>query len=166
MVSNQQMYQWLGEVLRQSLHAELLADGAGQVGQIVARAATDIGREAEAPRAEVDQYFAALRDDSEERRGYERISGRGAPVELRAPGPFALCVLLEDLSPGEAGLRCQRPLPIGTCVEIDPPNAMGAVTARVVRCENGMLGVVFIGEAASKARIERALDGLGQRAAA
>jgi methyl-accepting chemotaxis protein len=143
-----------------------LADGAGQVSEDVARAATGIGREAETLRAEVDQFFAGMRDDSGERRGYERIPGRGAPVDLRAPGQATLRALLEDLSPGGAGLRCQQALPIGTRVEIDLPNAGGAVTARVVHCENGMLGVLFTGEAADKARIERALNSVGQRAAA
>ena len=51
-------------------------------------------------------------------------------------------------------------------MEIDLPNALGAVTTRVIRCEQGMPGLVFSGEAADKARIDRGLDSVGQRAAA
>jgi hypothetical protein len=62
--------------------------------------------------------------------------------------------------------RYEQRLPIGTRVEIDLPNALGAVTTRVIRCEQGMPGLVFSGEAADKARIDRGLDSVGQRAAA
>jgi hypothetical protein len=93
-----------------------LAAGAGQVSQDVSRAATAIGQEAATFRVDVDQFLTAIRDDTRERRGYERVSGHGATVELRLPGAPGLRVVLEDLSRGGAALRYERTLAIGSQV--------------------------------------------------
>jgi methyl-accepting chemotaxis protein len=143
-----------------------LADGAGQVSQEVSQAATTIGQEAEKLRAEVDQFLRALRDDSGERRRFERIAGNGAPVGLQVSGAPPMQAMLRDLSRGGAGLSCDRSLATGSQIEVTLPSAGGAVSARVVRCGGGLLGVVFSQEPSAVARIDRALDALGKLATA
>ena len=56
-------------------------------------------------------------------------------------------------------------MPTGTQVEIELPDAGGSVLARVVRCGNGELGVVFGSEPQALQRIDRFLAGLTKRAA-
>ena len=53
-------------------------------------------------------------------------------------------------------------LPAGTALEVELPDAGGAVRARVVRCGDGLLGVVFTSEPSTLARIDRALGVLMQ----
>jgi methyl-accepting chemotaxis protein len=143
-----------------------LADDAGQVSQEVSRAATVIGGEAETLRVEVDQFLSAVRDDTGERRGYERTPGHGAQVGLVVPGRPPMRVALENLSRGGAALHCDLALAAGSHVEVDLPGTDAAVPARVVRREGGVLAVVFQQDPAALARIDRALDALTWVAAA
>jgi len=143
-----------------------LADDAGQVSQEVLRAATGIGKEAETLRVEVDQFLSTVRDDGGERRGFERIPGNGVNVTLRVPGRPAVTVPLRDLSRGGAALRYEQSLSAGSHIEMELPAAGGVVPARVARCEQGTLGIVFQQEPAALARIDRALAALSQAVAA
>lgn len=143
-----------------------LADGAGQVSQEVSQAATAIGKEAETLRAEVDQFLTAVRDDSGERRGFERIPGGGAKATLRVSGQQAIQAVLQDLSHGGAAFLCEQSLSIGSQLEVELPAAGGPVTARVVRCGGGVLGLVFQQQSDALIRIDRAIDALKKIASA
>jgi methyl-accepting chemotaxis protein len=143
-----------------------LADGAGQVSQEVSHAATVIGEEAEKLRAEVDQFLTAVRDDSGERRRYERIAGRGTTVGLRVPGQPPTRAVLRDLSRGGAAVMCEQSFAVGSQMQIELPGDGGAAPAQVVRCGAGVLGVAFQQEPAALARIDRALVALGKVAVA
>ena len=135
-------------------------------GDVLAGAA-GIGREAETLRIEVDDFLTAVRDETGERRRYERIPGGGAVAGLRGQGGDTVRVPVNDLSRGGAALRCAMVLSPGTTVDIDLPGADGAVPGRVVRSGDGELAVVFSSDPGVLARIDRALDGLmaGSRAA-
>ncbi len=85
-----------------------LADGAGRVSQEVLQAATTIGAEAGKLRVEVDQFLAAVNDDTGERRGYERVGGNGATATLRVGGRPPRQVTLSDLSRTGAALVCNE----------------------------------------------------------
>jgi methyl-accepting chemotaxis protein len=138
-----------------------LAAGAGQVSQDVSRAATAIGQEAATFRVDVDRFLIAIRDDTGERRGYERLAGHGATVELRLSGAPVLRVVLEDLSRGGAALRYERTLAIGSQVGVVLTAADEPVPATVVRSDSGILGLNFWPDPNAMARIDRALEIFG-----
>jgi methyl-accepting chemotaxis protein len=142
------------------LHVVDVADGATNASREVMAGSGAIGAEAETLRAEVDQFLAAVRDDSGERRAYERIPGNGAKATLRASGRSGQFPL-RDVSRGGALLDCDWPLPAGAAVEVELPSACGGVAARAVRCGGNGLALVFGSEPASLARIDRALAAVG-----
>jgi len=137
-----------------------VADTAGGVSREVLEAADTIGREATNLRSEVDNFLATVRDDSQDRRRYERVAGRSAPVGIIVPGGTASRGTLKDLSRGGAAVVCDLTLLVGAEIDIELPNAGGAITARVVRSGGGTLAVVFHQDAAALARIDRALDAI------
>ena len=143
-----------------------LADGAGKVSQEVLEAAVTIGREAGTLQTEVDQFLVAVRDDSGERRQFERLAANGAAAMLRVPGSSPLRVALKDLSGGGAAVFCDQVLAPGTTVEIELPPMSGFVSGRVAYAGGGALGIVFQRDASAAARIDRALEALRGTAAA
>jgi methyl-accepting chemotaxis protein len=144
-------------------HVVSVADKAGSISHDVLAGATEIGREAETLRTEVDQFLAAVREDTvEERRRYERVSMNGAMAGVQVKGRPATRMTLRDLSRGGSGLASDWSLPAGTALELDLPGADGPMPARVVRCGNGELAVVFSSEPQALARIDRVLAGMTQ----
>jgi methyl-accepting chemotaxis protein len=137
------------------------SDEAGSVSQQVLEAAGSIGQEAEKLRDEVDQFFTALRDETGNRRRYERIPGNGAMATLAAYGRAATSCVIQDLSRGGAALACDWPLRAGTEVTVELPGAGGAVSGRAVRSDGGVLAVLFRQDAESLARLDRVLAGFG-----
>ncbi len=147
-------------------HVVLVADNAGTASQDVLSGAAQIGREAETLRTEVDQFLVAVRDDTtDERRRYERIATNGVMANVESKGRPATRMTLRNVSRGGAALASDWTMPTGTQVEIELPDAGGSVLARVVRCGNGELGVVFGSEPQALQRIDRFLAGLTKRAA-
>jgi hypothetical protein len=71
------------------------------------------------------------------------------------------------VSRGGAALASDWTLPAGTQLEVELPDGGGTVPARVVRCSNGELAVVFSAEPHVLQLIDRYLTGLtqGRRAA-
>ena len=69
-------------------HVVGVADDAGASSRDVLAASSEIGREAETLRVEVDQFLTAVRDDGDsgERQRNERIEANGAVATLRAVG--------------------------------------------------------------------------------
>jgi len=151
-----------GRTARAMQHVAEIARGAGTVSQEVLAGATDVGGQAGTLRTEVDHFLAAVRSDTGERRGFERIATSGMTVGLRTPGHVPGRVATKDLSRGGAALVCDWSLMPGTLVEIDLPGRAGTVTARVVRSGGGELAVVFNANPQSLAGIDRILEGLAQ----
>jgi methyl-accepting chemotaxis protein len=137
-----------------------VAETAGGTSHEVLGAADTIGREADKLRSEVGDFLLAVRDDIQERRRYERVSGRGRSVRLFVPGREAITTRLNDLSRGGAALACDLQLTVGDEVGIELPDADGAIAARVVRSGAGILAVVFHQDATDLARLDRVLDAL------
>ena len=146
-------------------HVVEVADGAGTASRDVLAVSSSIGREAETLRVEVDQFFAAVRDDSGERRRYERVDAKEAVATLRASGHSAQ-VRVMNVSRGGALVACDWPLAAGTSFEIELPTAGGGVTGRVAHCSKGSLGLIFSSDPAMLARVDRVLDALRSRRAA
>jgi len=147
-------------------HVVMVADKAGGASQDVLTGAADIGSEAQTLRAEVDQFLAAVRDESsDERRRYERISANGAMVEVQTKGRPATRIELRNIARGGAALVCDWALPAGTMLDIELPGAAGTIPARVVRSSGGELAVLFSSEPHALQRVDDFLAELMRRAA-
>lgn len=145
----------------------LVADKAGSASGDVLSGAAEIGREAETLRTEVDQFLVAVRDETAERRRYERMGGSGITVGVQTRDRAAVRAGVKNISRGGAALVCDWMLPPGAVLEVELPEGGGSVSARVARCGDGELCVVFSAEPATLARIDRALEALmGTRRAA
>ena len=141
-------------------HVVEVAEEAGRTSSDVLSGAVGIGVEAAKLRDEIDQFVEVIRSETGERRSYERLSGNGLLVTLYAAGHDAK-VVLRDLSRGGAGLICEWSLTAGSAAEIEFPNLAGKVTGRVARSDGHTTVVVFAGDAANLARIDRVLATLG-----
>jgi methyl-accepting chemotaxis protein len=137
-----------------------VADKAGGVGHEVQDAADGIGRESERLLSEVDDFLVAIRSGSGERRSYERIPGDGASVTLRVAGQPATRATLRDLSRGGVAVLSDLDLAVNVEVEVELPNAGGAVSARIARRGAGILALAFDQDAEALVRVDRALDAL------
>jgi hypothetical protein len=72
-----------------------------------------------------------------------------------------LRVVLEDLSRGGAALQCTQTVAIGSEVRVVLSEADEPVPATVVRCDSGILGLVFRPDPNVLARIDRAVEIIG-----
>jgi methyl-accepting chemotaxis protein len=138
-------------------HVVEVAGRAGRSSGDVLAGAGVIAHEAATLRDEVDHFLLAIRSASGERRRYERVSGKGTVVCLEVQGRRADVTLL-DLSCGGAATNCEWRLPAGTAAEIDVPGAGARMTGRVVRSDGNELGLVFSGDPANLAQVDRVLD--------
>ncbi len=134
-----------------------VAGDAGQASRAVLEGSTNIGREADTLRNEVDQFLVAVREDPTEQRHYERLSGNGASVSVQAAGHPAARVALRNISRGGASLACDWPLAQGSELRVELPAGGGMVTARVARSGDGELAVVFSSEREALVAIDRML---------
>ena len=142
------------------------SDTAGNLSRDVLTGAADIGSEAQKLRTEVDQFLAAVREETtDERRRYERTPVNGVMVGMKVQGRPAARAELRNMSRGGAAMASDWAVSAGTELEVDLPNGGGTVTARVVRSGGGELAVVFSAETQALAKIDRALATLTRRAA-
>jgi len=142
------------------------ADQAGTASQEVLRSAETIGHESGTLRAEVDNFLIAMRDDTGNRRQFERIGGGGMVAALRAPGREPGRAGVIDISCGGVALRCDWRLAVGTELMVELPQAGDWISARVCRCTGDMMALVFKQDAATLGRVDRAMSALtAQRAA-
>ena len=121
--------------------------------------ASEVGRDADTLRSEVAQFLKAMAStDEEDRRRYERIAGNNAQVVLRAARQPDRRAVINDISRGGMAIRSDWEAEAGTEVQVDLPGADGAVTARVVRWENGSLALAFRQDEAMLRRIDQTLE--------
>jgi methyl-accepting chemotaxis protein len=142
------------------------ADNAGEVSRTVLDGVATIGREARAIRTEIDQFLVAVRDEGKDRRRHERIAGSGATVAVRVPGQPERTVRLKDISMGGASVAGEWQLPVGQEMEIALPNGAGTAFARALRCEPGVMSVVFRQDDATSACVARTIEELRRQRAA
>ncbi len=142
------------------------ADKAGLVSTTVLDGVAAIGREAQTMRGEIDHFLGAVREDSADRRGYERIAGQGATVTVRVPGEPERQAPLVDISLGGAAVRGAWRLTPGAEVDLALPEGRGIAAGRVVRCTGGVLAIVFRQDADTSQRVRRCIASLSPQAAA
>ncbi len=135
-----------------------VAGEAGTVSKKVLTGAGEIRQEATLLRDEVDRFLVLLRNDSGERRRFERFGVNGVKAKLRLPSTQAVDVAITDLSEGGAALQCDHAVALGTEVALALADAGDAIPAKVVRIDPGGIALAFPDEMAAHQRIRRALD--------
>ncbi|HEY1413983.1 MAG TPA: PilZ domain-containing protein, partial [Rhodopila sp.] len=93
-------------------------------------------------------------------RRFERIATNNVTATLRVPGAAPAKAFVRDISRSGIALRHDGPVAAGREVEIDLPDAGGAVSGRVIRAEGGILAITFNDAPAMLVRIDRALANL------
>jgi methyl-accepting chemotaxis protein len=148
-------------------HVVTVADRAGGASRDVLAGAAEIGHEAETLRIEVDQFLAAIRNESgEDRRRYLRIRVSDVHAAVRVKGQPPRPMELRDVSRGGASLAGDLLLAPGTMLDVDLPGAGRPVPARVVRSDGRELGVVFGADPEALIMIDRFLASLPKDARA
>lgn len=121
--------------------------------------ASEVGRDADTLRSEVTQFLRAMAGaNDEDRRRYERIAGNEAQAVLRAVRQPDRRTAIKDISRGGMAVRSDWQAEAGTEVQVQLPGADGAVTARVVRWESGLLVFAFRQDEAMLRRIDQTLE--------
>jgi len=121
-----------------------VAREAGMVSANVLEAAGEVGAQSGTLQAEVTGFLEALRNDTGDRRRFDRhpaLRGEKASVALAGRGPERLA--LRDMSQLGIGLDCPFEVPAGTPAQITLPGSTTPVAARVARSADGLLGLVF-----------------------
>lgn len=119
-------------------------------------------------RTEVDQFLAAMASNQDEdRRRYERVPGGGAKARLTVQGRQEVEVRIDNISRGGVALTTDATGHVGDEVQVTLPEAGGAVVARIVRADSGVLALCFRQDTTTLGRVDRALDRIsGARAKA
>ena len=139
-------------------HMVSVSDDTGTAGHQVLLAADGIREEAARLQAEVDHFLVAVRDETVNRRRYMRMTGKGLNATLNVAARSPAKVSIQDISRGGIALFCDWPLAAGTTVGVELPGLTGPIGARVVRADGSGLGLVFLQDAETLARIDRGLQ--------
>ncbi len=140
-----------------------VADRAGDASRNILTMSSEIGSESERLRSEVEQFLKAVNADAGERRRSERLNGNGVTATLRVPGAVPVAAVIHDISHSGVALRNAGNVAIDRDVEIDLPEAGGAVSGRVARIAGDVVGVVFNKEPAMLARVDQTLTFLSSK---
>ncbi len=141
------------------------ADKGGQVALSVTAGADEIARQSGLLRAEVDNFLQAVRADDGDNRQFERVSGNGLTAALQVPGQPPETVKIRDISRAGAALESQSPLPAGTEVQLTLAGHSAPLAARSVRVSDGIMAIVFLHDAVTRASVGRFMDTMVARAA-
>ena len=135
-----------------------VSERAGTASEEVLTTADGIRQEAARLHTEVEQFLASVRDETGERRNYERRAGNGVTVTLSSSGRGSKVVELQDISLGGAALFCDWQLPPGADVVIELPESGGRVNGRAWYVLDGNnMGLIFHQDGDSHARVGRFL---------
>jgi methyl-accepting chemotaxis protein len=148
-------------VLRATENAEAASDK-------VAGAAGEVGTTSITLQSEVKHFLTAMSSgQEEERRRFERVAGAGATARLAAAGQVPASVPIHDISQGGISLLCDWRLPEGDDVTLDLPGGETGVPARVLRCQDQTVSLMFRQDAETALRAGRAVAAIaaGRRAA-
>ena len=116
-------------------------------------------------RDEVDQFLAAVRTGGDERRSYERFHPDGLRADINHAGGAAAGVAVQDISRGGARLGLSATLAVGSGPHVRFVAGQQEIDGRVVRCDGGIVGVVFRQDPASLAAVDAVIAGLKRLAA-
>jgi methyl-accepting chemotaxis protein len=145
-----------------------VADETSSASKTVLDAAGRVRQQTLTLREEVDNFLSAARTASSDRRGYQRLPGRGLQATLRWGGPTAAHQRLPviDISRGGAGLENGPALPAGSEVTLEISGVAKPIPARVARTIGTLVGLSFRQDTASLTLIDEALKIAGARGTA
>lgn len=132
-----------------------VGDTAGAIGDVSGTLKTEI----------TDFLNAMTRGDQAERRAYERVAGRDAVVMLSVAGQSQVRGRLRDISLGGLSVQVDCTVTPGVEIGVTLPGG-GNASGRVVRYENGLLGVAFRQNEQTLATVRQILDRLRDPSAA
>jgi methyl-accepting chemotaxis protein len=139
-----------------------IAENTGTTSVSAMQAADEVGQTADMLRSEVADFLTGMSQGNDvERRLYERIPGNGARAMLQVAGRPAVQATIQDISRGGAALAHDCADHLGTDMEIGLPGG-NSVRGRIIRTEEGVISVAFRQDAATLARIDRALEIMGR----
>ncbi|MEJ0016440.1 MAG: methyl-accepting chemotaxis protein [Acetobacteraceae bacterium] len=120
--------------------------------------ADEVGKTADILRSELNMFLQAMaKTDEDERRRYERVSGRGASAMLTVRGRAAVKVTIRDISRGGVSIETDWSAPAGTEVQVELPGNSEGVPARIVRDIGGVLALAFRQDEAVLRKVDQAL---------
>jgi hypothetical protein len=110
-------------------------------------AAGNVGQEAETLGREFDHFLLSMRDETSEKRAFQRVPCNDAPVVLHLPDDGTAQGVLIDISRGGLAMKAVATdmvatLASGTAIKVTLPDGLGDVALRVVRVEAGQIGFV------------------------
>ncbi|WP_270935835.1 methyl-accepting chemotaxis protein [Falsiroseomonas oryzae] len=153
------------EAVRAMRDAGQLADRSDVSGRGVLAAAGEVEQEARTLGAELEAFLVAMRD-LQERRKYERVSGRDLPARISS-NQGEVAVRIADMGRGGISLRgALAGWTIGTPVRIALPGTVDQIPARLVRHTEDGAAFAFRQDPAALALIDQALATIGARQAA
>ena len=139
-----------------------IAEQTDTASRSVLTAAGAVRETADTLQTEVNDFLTAMqRDDSDERRAYERIPGAGTTVSLRIRGQNEVRAVVRDMSRGGVALECGSTAPPGTEAQVRLPTGAN-VSGRIVRAKDGLLTLAFRQDVETTAVLDRALDAIRQ----
>jgi methyl-accepting chemotaxis protein len=141
-------------------HVVVVADQTGAASREVLTGASDVGQEAATLRTQVDRFLEAVRNDSGERRRFERIDAGAIRATLRLPGQDAFAATVRDLSTGGAALACTQPIAVGVELSLELPAAGGAIIGTVIRSDGGTVAIEFRTDDITRTRVEQVVRAL------
>lgn len=126
----------------------------------VSATADAIGQVSDTLKTEITDFLNAMtRGDQAERRAYERIAGGDMPVMISVAGRPQVRGRLRDISLGGISVQVTCEAATGAEISVELPGG-GTAAGRVVRYENGMLGLAFRQNEETLASVRRVLDRL------
>jgi methyl-accepting chemotaxis protein len=145
-----------------SMQAVLRAtENADAASQKVAGAADAVGTTSATLQSEVKHFLTAMSTgEEEERRRFERVPGEGARARIAATGQTPASVLIKDISQGGIAVLCDWRLQSGQDVTLDLPGGQAGVAARVLRCQDQTVSLIFRQDAETTLRAGRAVTAI------
>ncbi len=141
----------------------VISETADAASSVVLEEADQVGRDASTMHDEVTQFLKAMAsNDDTERRRYERIPGGGAQAVLRANGRPEQTVTIANISRGGVAVRCDWQAGAGTELQLVLPGTVQPVAARVIRGNDGLLGLAFRQDEVMLRQVDKALAHIGQ----
>ncbi len=135
-----------------------VVEASGDTSRGVSAEAAQISATSSRLQQEMDHFLRSMADPTEDQgRRYERQPGSGLRAVFTA-GPYAgTPIAVKNISHGGIALRTEWALPPGEPVSLTLGGASMLVTGRVVRCDDGILGLAFNQNPANMAIVDQAL---------
>ena len=115
---------------------------------------------ATALQTEVNDFLSAVSSMRDDRRGFERIDGRGCAARLRFANGEEVDTIVANISRSGVALACSVDAVPGSEVLVSLGGGAGPAHGRVVRAEQGIVAITFLQDAANTAEVEKSMNSI------